>query len=81
MLKCAKESAIVITSLPSESWELDCRYIHPQKTSGFSTPELGQLFRQKAFAESKLSIPAKAPPTITLLSAFGGESVSLLSVQ
>ena len=53
------------------------RYIHPKGIAGFSTPELGQAFRKKAFADHKLDAPAKAPQTITLLSAHGGEEVCI----
>ncbi|KAK9837380.1 hypothetical protein WJX84_006958, partial [Apatococcus fuscideae] len=61
----AIENAIVVND----------RYIHPEGAAGFHTPELGQAFRKQAFLDQKLLAPSKAPMTITLLSAHGGEEV------
>ncbi|KAK9806815.1 hypothetical protein WJX72_003692 [[Myrmecia] bisecta] len=56
------------------------RYVHEHGKGGFASTELGQRFRERAYAASGVQQPQPwqlggAPRTITLLTAVGGEQV------
>ena len=57
------------------------RYVHPEGLGGFSSPQVGQAFREAAYKAAGVKLPGVwalggAPRTITLLSAVGAEPVS-----
>lgn len=71
-IQCAATDECTSGSTPAL---LICRYTHSEALPGFRTPELGQRFREAAYARHGVKLAGQAPQTITVLTNVGAEEV------